>query len=270
MPAQADLRFAARTLRRSPGFAWTAVLTLALGIGANTAIFSVVNKLEPLPYPDPDRLVQLMSQSAVGNQPVVSIPKYIVWRDLKGVFQSIAAYDVGGPAVTLTGGDYPEAIRAGNVSADYFHLFGGRFEIGRTFSAQEDRPGGPHVAVISHRFWRARFHADPALVGRNISLETEPYKVIGVLADDFHMDPPADLWLPLQADPSSENHIGRVRVAARLAPGSCFLASGRFRTAFPGTFFTGNNSPPSPCATPSSATSARRSSCSSAPSVSSC
>ena len=243
MSVQAELRFAARTLRRSPGFAWTAALTLALGIGANTAIFSVVNKvlLEPLPYPDPDRLVQLMSQSAVGNQPVVSIPKYIIWRDLKGVFQSIAAYDVGGPAVTLTGGDYPEAVRAGNVSADYFHLFGGRFEIGRTFSAQEDRPGGAHVAVISHRLWRARFHADPALVGRNISLETEPYKVIGVLADDSHMDPPADLWLPLQADPSSENHIGCVRVAARLAPGVTlqlaqhvmFLSIGPFSHRFP-------------------------------------
>ena len=167
------------------------ILTLALGIGANTAIFSVVNKvlLEPLPYPDPDRLVQLMSESAVGNQPVVSIPKYIIWRDLTGVFQSIAAYDVGGPAVTLTGGDYPEAVRAGRVSADYFRLFGGRLEIGRTFSAQEDRPGGPRVAVISHRLWRARFHADPALVGRNISLETEPYKVIGVLAPDFHHGP---------------------------------------------------------------------------------
>src|SRR5258708_27813946 len=109
MSAQADFRFAARNLRRSPGFASTAVLTLALGIGANTAIFSVVNKvlLEPLPYPDPDRLVQLMSQSAVGSQPVVSIPKYVIWPDLQAVFQSIAAYDVAGPAVTLTGGDYP-------------------------------------------------------------------------------------------------------------------------------------------------------------------
>ena len=128
MSVQGDLRFAARALRRTPGFAWTAILTLALGIGANTAIFSVVNKvlLEPLPYPDPDRLVQLMSESAVGNQPVVSIPKYVIWRGLTGVFQPIAAYDVGGPAVTLTGGEYPEAVRAGRVSSDYFQLFGGR------------------------------------------------------------------------------------------------------------------------------------------------
>lgn len=263
MSVTRDLRFAARMLRRTPGFAMTAILTLALGIGANTAIFSVVDKvlLEPLPYPDPDRLVQLMSESAVGNQPVVSIPKYVIWRDLKGVFQSIAAYDVGGPAISLTSGDYPEAIQAGRVSADYFRLFGARMEIGRTFSAQEDQPGGARVAVIGYRLWSARFRRNPALVGRNISIETEPYKVIGVVAPDFIADPPTDVWLPLRADPSSEDHIGRVRVAARLAPGmtlqlaqkSMFRAMGRFRTGFPGTFFTASASPPFPCATPSSA-----------------
>ncbi len=104
MSVQGDLRFAARKLRRTPGFALTAIVALwALGIGANTAIFSVVDKvlLEPLPYPDPDRLVQLMSTSALGDQPVVSIPKYVIWRDLTGVFQYIAAYDIGGPAVTF-------------------------------------------------------------------------------------------------------------------------------------------------------------------------
>src|ERR1044071_1851806 len=100
-----DLRFALRMLRRSPGFTATAVAALALGIGANTAIFSVVNKvlLEPLPYPEPDRLVQLMSKSAVGDQVVVSIPKYLHWRDHTSIFREMAAYDIGGPGVTLTG-----------------------------------------------------------------------------------------------------------------------------------------------------------------------
>jgi putative ABC transport system permease protein len=243
MSVPRDLLFAARALRRTPSFTWTAVLTLALGIGATTAIFSVANRvlLEPLPYPEPDRLVQLMSESAVGSQPVVSIPKYIIWRSLTGVFQSIAAYDAGGPAVTLTAGVYGEALRASRVSADYFRLFGAHCETGRAFSAQEDRPGGAHVAVISHRLWRARFHGDPTLVGRTISLETEPYQVIGVLAPDFVTDPPADLWLPLQADPSSEDHVGRVRVAARLAPGmtlelaqkAMFMTIGRFSHNFP-------------------------------------
>jgi predicted permease len=92
-------------------------------------------------------------------------------------------------------------------------------EMGRGFSLQEDRPDGPRVAVISYRLWRAHFHGDPALVGRNISLETEPYKVIGIVARDFVQDPPADVWLPLQADPCSADHVGRVRVAARIAPG---------------------------------------------------
>src|SRR6266700_5207375 len=99
-----DLRYAMRTLARTPGFTATAVAALALGIGATTAIFSVVNKvlLEPLPYPDPDRLVQLMAVSAVGNQSVVSIQKFTVWRDFNTVFQTIAAYEIGGPSVTLT------------------------------------------------------------------------------------------------------------------------------------------------------------------------
>src|SRR5436309_10452622 len=99
-----DLRFALRMLRRSPGFTATAVAALALGIGANTAIFSVVNKvlLEPLPYPDPNRLVQLMVESWVGNQTVVSIQKFTVWRDFNSVFEPIAAYEIGGPSVKLT------------------------------------------------------------------------------------------------------------------------------------------------------------------------
>jgi hypothetical protein len=156
-------------------------------------------------------------------------------------------------------------VRAGRVSSDYFKLFGGRLEIGRTFSAQEDRPGGARVAVISHRLWRAHFHANPALVGRSISPETQPYKVIGVLAPDFIMDPPADLWLPLQAHPESENHVGRVRVAARLAPGMAlhlaqermFRTMGPFSAMFPWYVLFASNSPRFPCATRWSGTCAR-------------
>jgi len=221
MPVLQDLRFAVRMLRRSPGFTVTAVAALAMGIGANTAIFSVVNKvlLEPLPYPDPDRLVQLMTTSPLGDAAVVSIPKYLTWRDHTSIFQSMAAYDIGGPGVTFTEGEFPEALRAARVSQDYFRLFGAPVKIGRTFSRREDEPGGGQVAVISDRLWHARFHGDPRLVGRTISLDSAPYKVIGVLAPGFAMDPPADLWLPLQADRRSEDHVGRVRVAARLMPG---------------------------------------------------
>ncbi|HEY2016918.1 MAG TPA: ABC transporter permease [Bryobacteraceae bacterium] len=216
-----DLRFALRTLRRSPGFTLTAVAALALGIGASTAIFSVVNKvlLEPLPYPDPDRLVQLMTVSAVGSQSVVSIPKYTTWRDHSDMFQSMAAYDIGGPGVSLTEGRFPEALRAGRVSADYFRLFGAKVRIGRTFSDREDQPDGARVVVISWSLWHTRFHADPTLMGRTMSLDSEPTKVIGVLDPAFVMDPPADVWLPLRAEAGSEDHVGRVHVAARLKPG---------------------------------------------------
>lgn len=198
-----------------------AIAVLALGIGAGTAIFSVVNQvlLEPLPYPDPDRLVQLMTTSPTGDQSVVSIPKFINWRDNDRVFQEMAAYDVGGLGINLTESEFPETLKAARVSADYFRLFGAKFAIGHGFSKKEDGPGGPYVAVISYGLWRGRFGTNATLVGRTISLDNEPYKVIGVLARGFTTDTMADIWLPLQADPSSEDHIGRVRVAARLQPG---------------------------------------------------
>src|ERR1022692_4492604 len=147
-----EIRHAARMLRRSPGFTAMAVGAIALGIGACTAIFSVVNKvlLEPLPYPEPHRLVQLMSTSPLGNQSVVSIPTYLTWRDHTNVFEYLAAYDTAGPGVNLTQRDRPEPLQTARVSADYFRLFGARVEVGRTFSTSEDSAGGPRVAVISH------------------------------------------------------------------------------------------------------------------------
>jgi putative ABC transport system permease protein len=222
----ADFRFAARTLRRNPGFTLTAVAALALGIGSSAAIFSVVDKvlLEPLPYPESARLVQLMTASQIGNQSVVSIPKYVIWRDHTRLFESIAAYDIGALSINLSQGDFPEALRAARVSLDYFGLFGARVEIGRTFLPAEDSRGGPRVAVVSDNLWRARFRGDPTLVGRTISFDQDSYKVIGILApgfagSSFTGGPLADVWLPLQADPSSVDHVSRVRVTARLKPG---------------------------------------------------
>ena len=214
-----DFRYAARTLARNPGFATTAIAALALGIGATTAIFSVVNKvlLEPLPFPDAGRLVQVMSVSQLGNQSVVSIPKYVIWRDNTHVFDSIAAYDISGLSISLNQGDLAEPLEAARVSANYFSLFGARVTIGRAFSTSEDQPGGPRVCVISESLWRARFAGDPALIGRTIPLENDAFKVIGVLARGFTgPGSPVDIWLPLQADPSSADHVGRVHVAARL------------------------------------------------------
>jgi putative ABC transport system permease protein len=171
-----DFRFAARTLRRNLSFTVAAAAALALGIGSCAGIFSVVNKvlLEPLPYPEPDRLVQLITVSQIGNQSAVSIPKYVIWRDYTSVFESIAAYDIGALSVNLSQGDFAEALTAARVSAAYFTLFGAHAKIGRTFSAEEDRYGGPRVAVISDNLWRGRFRGDPKLVGSTISIEQQP------------------------------------------------------------------------------------------------
>ena len=216
-----DIRYAARTLQRNAGFTVTAVAALSLGIATTTAIFSVVNKvlIELLPYPDPDRLVQLMTKSELGDQLVVSIPKYCVWRDRTTSFQVMAAYDTAGPNVNLTEGEFPEAFETARVSADFFRLFGADAAVGQTFSNKDDQPGAPRVAVISDRLWRSRFGASPTLVGSTLSLGHEPCRIIGVLAPGFRGDKPIDVWLPLQADPSAADHMNRVRVAARLKPG---------------------------------------------------
>ena len=216
-----DIRYAGRTLRRSPGFAATAIVALALGIGANTAVFSVVNKvlLQPLNYPDPDRLVALELSSPQGNANITSIPKFIAWKQQTKVFETVAAYDLGGPGVNLTGGDRPEQLKGLHVSADYFTLFGGTTVYGRPFTPEEDRPGGPDVAVITNGLWHSRFGGDPALIGNTILLGGQPYVITGVLRPGFSSDPPADIYLPLRADPNSTDQAHYLRAAARLRPG---------------------------------------------------
>jgi len=237
-----DLRYAGRMLRRSPGFTATAIAALALGIGANTAIFSVVNTvlLQPLAYPEPDRLVQLELSSPQGNGNITSIPKFMVWQQQRQVFQDVAAYDLGGPGINLTGRDRPEQLKGVHVSAEFFRLFGARVVAGRTFSAEEDRPGGPPVVVLSGGLWQRRFGSDPNLVGRSIDLGGEPYTVIGVLDASFKSDPPAEIYLPLKADPNSTDQAHYLRAAARLKPGVTLgqakaamkLAAEQFRQKF--------------------------------------
>jgi predicted permease len=208
-------------LRNSPGFAAVAILTLALGIGANTAIFSVVNAvlLQPLSYPNPDRLVELELSSPQGNGNVTSIPKFNVWREQTDVFDSVAAYDFPGPGINLTGGDRPELIKGIHVSADYFRVFGAPVALGRTFTPEEDRPGGPAVVVISNGLWRNRFGGDPGILNRTIDLGQEPYTIIGVIGPTYSGDPQSDIWLPLKPDPNSVDQGHYLRATARLKPG---------------------------------------------------
>jgi putative ABC transport system permease protein len=217
-----DLRYAVRMLLRSPGFTLTAVMALALGIGATTAIFSVVNKvlLEPLPYPEPDRLVALNLHSPRGTSYGLAVPEFMAMRGQTETLQDATAYDFGGPGINLTGVDTPEQLKGIHVSANYFKLFGAPIELGRTFSAEEDLPHGPHVVVISDGLWHSHFAADPNMVGKTISLGGEPHVVIGVVGPGFKVDPPTDIWLPLQADPNSTSNAHYLLGAARLKRGA--------------------------------------------------
>jgi putative ABC transport system permease protein len=238
-----DLKLAMGILRRSPGFTATAIWALALGIGANTAIFSVVNTvlLKPLPYPQPDRIVLLMNSTPQGNFSGASVPKYNVWRAQTQVLEDVAAFDGGGPGINMSGGDRPEQLRGIHVSYEFFSLFGAKPALGRTFSAAEDRPGGGNVVVLSYGMWQRRFGGTPDVIGKGITLGGEPYTIIGVLARGFSYDPPPDIYLPFQADPNSVQHAHYFNAAARLKPGISLgaaqaamkLAGEEFRRKFP-------------------------------------
>ncbi|HUK16285.1 MAG TPA: ABC transporter permease [Bryobacteraceae bacterium] len=240
----ADLKQALRRLRQSPGFLAAAVAALALGIGANTAIFSIVDTvlLKPLPYPQPERIVVLMNSSPQGSGPAASVTKYNNWRRQTKVLEQVAAYDTGGPGLNMSGGGRPEQLKGIHVSREFFPLFGATTVLGRTFTAEEDRPGGGRVAVLSNGLWQRRFGADPNIVGKVLTLGGEPYTVIGVLDSRFTFDSPADLYLPFQADPNSTNQGHFFRVAARLKPGvtlgaanaAMALAGEEFKRTYPG------------------------------------
>jgi putative ABC transport system permease protein len=217
----ADLRYSLRLMRSSPGFTAVAVAALSLGIGANTAIFTVINSvmLEPLPYPQPDRLVRLGRQYPNGSGYSNSIPKYMVWRQ-NDVFESMTLYDFAPLGMNLGAGDRPEPVKGSHVSRDFFRVFGVQPALGRSFTEAEDLPNGTTVAILSDRLWRSRLAADPQIVGRILLLNKQPYTVVGIMPKGFESDPPSDLWLPLQADPASTNQGHYLLAAARLKPGT--------------------------------------------------
>lgn len=218
-----DLRYAARTLRKAPTLLAVAVVALGLSIGANTAIFTVVNTvlLRSLPYEDPERLVTLVRTRPSGATRGVSIPKFFVWKTAaEDVFESMAVYDSSGPGMSLSHEGEPERIKAIRVSEGFFDLFRTRPARGRFFSFEDDQPGGGRVAVVSHSLWTHRFGAHPELIGRALLLNGEAHTVIGITLPDFEANPPADVWLPLQADPSSTNQAHFLLGAARLRSGT--------------------------------------------------
>ena len=218
----ADLRYTIRTLIKAPAFTLAAVAALTLGIGANTAIFSVVNAvlLKPVAAPEPDRVVYFMNTSPQGSGPGASPAKFMHWRRQADVVQDVSAFR--GNVVNHTGGDAPEQLRAGQVSADFFRLFGARTLHGRTFTEDEDRPNAGKVAVLGHGLWIRRFGGDAGVLGRSIALGGEPYTIIGVLASGFDVEgfgSNPELWTPFQIDPNTSDQGHYFAVAGRLKPG---------------------------------------------------
>jgi putative ABC transport system permease protein len=226
-----DLRYGARALRKSPGFTAIAVLTLALGIGANTAIFSVVNAilLHPLAYKDADRLVTILND---GNGPI-SVANYIDWREQSHSFEAMGAAEYWSP--NLTGVDQPENIRGHKITYDLFPLLGAQPQLGRLFTEADDRPGSEHEVILSYRLWQRRFSSDHNVIGKVIRLNGEAYSVVGVMPRDFQFAPfwatNAELWVPIAFGDRVHNRAGNsLRVFGRLKPGAT-LDQARAETA---------------------------------------
>lgn len=216
------LRLTIRFLGRTPGFTSIALLVIALGIGVNTAVFSVVDAvlLKPLTYPDPQALVQLVTTSDREPIPVASIPEYNIWQQQSTIFQQVAGYGWGGAGMNLSGGDRPEQVLGIHATAGYFALLGAPVVAGRTFTASEDSPNGGHVVVLSHGLWQRRFGANPNIVGSTIKMDDQSWLVVGVIGRDFVTDTPVDLWIPFQFDLNSREMARNFNVVARLKPGN--------------------------------------------------
>ena len=215
-----DLRYGLRQLRRTPGFTAVAVLTLALGIGANTLIFSVVNAaiLHPLPFRDANRLVTLwVSSSNFGytGPGTLTDPDYMEWRKQNRVFSDIAA--VRGQPSNLTGVGEPLRLTGAAISPSLLRVLGVNPTLGRPFAAEEENPGHNHVALLSDKVWDSRFGSDPSAVGKAIKLDGEFFTVVGVMPAGFGFPNEADAWVPLTL--SNDAHNATLQIVARLKPG---------------------------------------------------
>src|SRR5687768_13193266 len=217
-----DIRYGVRGLLRRPGFTAIVVVTLALGIGANTAIFSVVNALllKPLPYQNPDQLVWIGEVSAQRKEDMVPGAHFLEWSEQSQTLERIAVYSNGN--LTLTGAGEAERLDSGRISTGFFPMLGVQPLLGRNFLTEEDRPGGNRVAIISHSLWQRRFNNDRNTIGRSISLDDNSYTVVGVLPPDFRFFQPVEVWVPLALDPQQERGNQQITILsaiARLKPG---------------------------------------------------
>jgi putative ABC transport system permease protein len=234
-----DLRHTIRTLKRNPFFAAVVVLPLALGIGANTAIFTVVHAalIRPLPYRDAGNLVHLWEVNpGKEHRPYeASYLDFGDWKTAQRNFEGMAAYADYGLSATLNEGQEPEQLVSAVVTTEFFPLLGVKAAVGRTFAPGEDQPGAANVVMLSHAFWRRRFHGDTSIVGRTMNLNAAPTLVIGVLPPNFHFASVGDtqVWLPFMTSPRmrasrfwhSMKVIGRLRPGATLAQARAELAA---------------------------------------------
>jgi putative ABC transport system permease protein len=229
-----NLRYAVRTLRKSPGFTIVAVLTLALGIGANTAIFSVVNAviLQPLGYPQPEQLRFITTRSADGGQGEVSLPEYFELAELNHSFSVVGAFVTG--EVNLSARDRPRRATRASVNAELLEALAVPAERGRWFRREETRPGGAALVILSNELWRSAFASRPDIVGQSIEVDGMKREVIGIMPRGFDlMDKRVELWLPLQLDPTvrqfRSSHflsvLGRLKAAVTAQQAEAELAS---------------------------------------------
>ncbi len=225
-----DLRYGARMLLKNPGFTLIAVITLALGIGANTAIFSIVNGvlLQPLPYPDSNQLALITENfSQVGHIRIqVSVPEYLDYRDRSQSFTDVAAYR--SQSFTFTGSSGAELLRGAVSSTNLFTTLGVKPALGRAFLPGEDKPGNSQVAVLSHNLWQRQFGADPNIIGRKLTLNNIAVEVIGVMPPGLQFPPQTELWAPIAfSDDLLRQRQGprSLRVLARLKPGVTLQAA---------------------------------------------
>src|SRR5262245_13685790 len=215
-----DLRYGVRTLLKQPSFALIAVCTLALRIGANTAIFSVVNGvlLRPLPFADSERLYWVtIDRQNLGKGFTVSNADFLILKKHNQSFDKLALLQ--GDLMNLTGGGEPEQITAHKVSAEYFDALGAQPAFGRTFLSDEDQPGKPLVAVISHSLWQRRFNSDPESIGRTINLNDKVYTIVGVMPPGFRLFRSVDVWPIMQVNPPKRRGPYGLRLVAKLKPG---------------------------------------------------
>jgi len=242
-----DIRYGVRGLLKRPGFTAIALVALALGIGANTAIFSLVNAvvIRPLPFPDPDRLVWVYGNIRNGgSRASVSPPDFLDYRSQNKTFEQFAASGTQPLSVNLTGSGEPERLFASAVTGNYFDTFGISPAIGRTFTIDNEKPGSDQVTVLSHAFWQKRFGGDTDIVGKTITLDSKSYQVLGVMPAGVSFPQSAELWIPMSFDGDPDMKVRKahfLRPIGRLKPGVTLtqaqadtdMIAGRLEQQFP-------------------------------------